>query len=571
MIKSEVIDNLICKSKKGLIVVSSLLLLVSSSFSQRNEINSTQQKLDEAKQEVLKWKTISEKLTKDIIDDTKVDYAERPLILAKLAKLWQKNDEVSAKKWLKTAVNEVTFDSLTETDTKRTKRMEVAAKLIKLVMPKDKKLGNELIEYISTKSSQPSSNSQNADELVKTALQIVDKNPVSAKMLGTLSLKHGQSYSLFLLIRELNLKDARLAENLFSEALLSAKRNRETATTVGLISSLYNVVFRKYKGKSLSENARKNYLNVLFNLVSIETNLSCSFLPIASGLITSYENYFPEKVLAIRQRLNSCSTLDKSITSSVNTNLSNKHPKTVEEFIAAAKEAKDNFLKSTYYRQAIKKLYNSKNFERILSILEDINNEDKKAFGEDGWNSWWVESALKACVIHIKNDNLAGAYRIINKTPKEIRPNVQSGLAKEFQKIDRTFAIQMLDDARKSLDAFEIESKKRASLLLYLIKQYAEIAPYEIMDVFRDTIKAVNKTDTENPKNERINDYSPFRESILLPISIIENEELTTMEILSNIVSRNSRIRFRLGFLEQSLKKFDKAKDKAKKISEENA
>lgn len=562
--------NLIQKLNQLIFSFLCLFLLVSSSSSQSNETKSNQQKSqnqqeNQAKSEILKWQTISEQLTKDIINDTKSDYPERPLILAKLSGFWWKNDEDSAQKWLKTAVNEVTFDKLNETNTQKAERMRVAGELIKLVMPKDKFLAEKLISYVTKEASESGSNLQNADEFIKTALQIVDENPTSAKMLGTLSLKYGQSYQLFRLIRELNLKNEVLAENLFGEALLSAERNKNNDTTVGLISSLYNVVFRQYKGKSLSENSKKNYLNVLFNLVSADTDFSCSYLSTASSLISSYENYFPEKAIAIRQKTTSCQNLDKGIANSINSNLSNDQPETVDELISAAKETEDDFLKSSYYRQAIKKLFNSKDFEQIFSVLEDMDEEEKKVFGEDAWNSWWIETALKASALSIKNDNLSGAYRIINKTPKKLRPSIQSGLAKEFKDEDKALAIQMLDSARKDLDTFEINSKDKAAFLIYLVKQYAEIAPYETMNVFNEIITAVNKADAENPENARVKDFAPFSDSILIPILILEENEFSTMKLLSEIDSTNSRIRFRLGFLEQSLEKLNQAKMQLKK------
>ncbi len=562
-IKKAAIRNLF----QGIFASSCFFILVLSSFPQAKKKQSTKpdsqvEKANQNQIEIIKWENISEQITKNILNDTKSSsYSERPIILARLANLWWKNDNDAARQWLKTAVSEVTFDSLVETHTEKTKRQETARKLIKFIIPLDKHLAEKLIEYVTKESKEANSNQQNADELIKTALQVVDTNPILARKLGSLSLKNGRSYQIFRLIMELNLKDEKLSEALFNEALVTTETSPNLETNVGFVSALSSAAFREYKGKSLPETARKNFLTVLFNLTltgdnSLETQKrNCNFLSAATRFISSYESYFPEKAIAIRQKFVLCEKTLGNFAGIIKSDLSETKLETAEEYIQAAKETKDNFLKGTYYSRAVQKLYQAKEYEKIISVLEDMTEEEKKAFGEDTWNSWRSESALRAAVEFVKTKDFSGAYRIINNTPKILRPSVQSGLAKEMEKEDKPFAITLLDDARKGLNSFDIEPKDKAGLFLFLTKQYTEIVPYEAADVFRETIKAVNNSDNANPENNPVKDYAPLKETILLPIFLLETEELATVETLSNIKSANSRIRFRLGFLEQSLKK----------------
>jgi hypothetical protein len=577
MIKLNIEKTEIRNLLQGVFISSCFFILVLSSFSQAKKNqpakpSSQVEKADQTQIEIVKWRNVSEEITKDIVSDTKnSSYSERPIILARLVNLWWRNDNDTAREWLKTAVSEVTFDKLVETDAEKTKRFEVARKLIKFITPMDKQLTDKLNEYISKHSNSTDLNQQNADELIKNALEIVDTNPILARNLGSLSLKKAQSYQIFRLIRELNLKDEKLSISLFNEALVSAEKFPNLETSVGFVSSLSNVALRGYKNKSLPESARKNYLAVLFNLISTESILpssqkqSCMFVLVAANFINSYETYFPEKALSIRLKSTLCGQNQKDFASLVGSDLDETKPQTAEEYIQAAKETKDNFLKGTYYSRAVQKLYEAKEYEKIISVLDDMTEEEKKAFGEDTWNGWRSDSALRAAVEFVKTKNFSDAYRIINNTPKMLRPAVQSGLAKEMEKEDKPFAITLLNDARKGLNSYDIEPKKKASLLLFITKQYAEIVPYETADVFKEAVKAVNNSDDTNPENNPVKDYAPLKETILLPIFLLETEEPATLGTLSNIKSVNSRIRFRLGFLEQSLKKLDEANAKNEK------
>ncbi len=534
-----------------------------SAFSQ--EVIETQDKSEEMKalERVYKWRSISEKITRDIEEDTKRGYPARPLVLAKLALLWWEKDNYSSRRWLKEAVSESIYERMTETEDEKAGRFEVAAKLIKFVLPKDENLADDLVEYVSENSNFQRLNPVVADELVKAALMIADEKPESAKILGTTSLKFGQSYKLYLLIREINLKDEELADKLLSEALSSVYRNKDADTSIGLMSALSNLVLRTHQGKQVSERAQRQYLDGLYNLIHFEQNSykSCIFNDIAINLLAVYEDISPGKAAQIRRTAEKCENVqDPGLGLSISgSHLRKEVPETVDELIRAAKKTNSISLKGTYFQKALEKLYYSKKYEEVLSVLGDMNEKDKTAFGEDSWNSWWAEAAREACITHLQAEQISNAYRIIDKTPKELRPSVQSALANKFKESDKGFAIKMLNDARKGLEAFEIKPNHKAGLLIYLVRQYADLAPFETLGVLRDAVEAVNKSDDENEKDELLKDFAPTEDIIRLPVFLLEAEELNTLQTISNIKKPHSRIRFRLGLLEKALEKFNES------------
>lgn len=137
-----------------------IFLLISPCFSQdkkdkRAEQDAATADINNEKAEILRWQNLSDQITKDLLADTKNGaYSERPIILAKLAALWWKIDNQMARRWLKTAVSEASFDSLTETDIEKEKRLKTAEKLVKFIIPLDRQLAESLIENLSKKSNQ---------------------------------------------------------------------------------------------------------------------------------------------------------------------------------------------------------------------------------------------------------------------------------------------------------------------------------------------------------------------------------------------------------------------------------
>lgn len=566
-----------------LIVCAVFGFLVSPCLPQVKEIKSSNPRSKNVDQTqhippYLKWENLSERLTNELLDTIKSkSYSERPLVLARLSTLWWKIDNDRAKEWLKTSVSEATFDSLVETDSEKAKRLEVARKLMKFVIPLDKKLAETLITKTSEKLNQTNSNQQQADELIKTALQIVEQNPQLAKKLGSASLKAGRSYYTARLIGELNLKDSSLAESLFKEAIIVAKNNFNVDTNLGFISSLSNIILNKYKGKAFSETIQKEFLLTLFEIISLEDisvnsqKSTCKFIPTASQLISLYQTYFPEKAAALSERFNFCSKSLADLANLTEVNLKENKPQTANEYIQIAKETKDKILKASYFNKGIELLYQAKNYEEIITILEGMDKDDINAFSEDAWESWRWESAIQASIKYAKEKDFTNVYRIINNTPKSIRSIVQAGVARELKREDKALAISLLDESKKGLDSFDVEPKDKANLYLFLVSQYVEVAPYEAINVLRETVEAVNKSDEKNPNNKPTEDYAPLKETISIPVSLFEIDEIATMQILSSIKTENSKVRFYLGCLDQALKKYEKTKsDQQKESDKEN-
>lgn len=580
----EIMRSYLC-SKYLLVFVIINFVMISPILSQINKSVSPEKNNSQEQIEYDKWKNLSEEITNDTLADIKShSFTEQPIILAHLAELWWKVDNERAKKWLKKAVSEVTFEPITETELERQKRFEMAGKLTEFTVRLYKQLAKTLIEDIADQSKKIENNQTNADGLVKTALQIVKFNPVTAKELGSKSLSIGQSYLISRLIGELNVEDSYLADRLFSEAIANSKVNLNKETNVGLLSSLATLVLNNYKGKPLSERSKRRLLTGLFVVINANSSTpdslqkSCNYIFTASNLIKNYQVYFPEKAIVIRQKAESCKRFLGNSSDLVESNFKDEKPQTIDDYLKAAADTEDKLLKKNYFYRAIEMLYRAKEYERIISVLDNMNEESRAAFSETSWSSWRRTSASKAAVDFAEKDDFANVYRIINNTPKMVRPFVQMLVAQKFTSVNKSFAIALLNEARKEIhNSLEIEDKAKAGLYISLLRLYSEVAPYDALNVFREMVKAINKADENNPDNEQIKDYAPNKSVVSLPISLLKIEEFNSLKILSEIKSEKSRIRFRLGFLEQSLKELEKfksieqKKESAQEIYEENS
>ncbi len=432
----------------------------------------------------------------------------------------------------------------------------------------------QLVKIITEKAKSSEQNEKNGDTFVLIALQTVEKQPQLAFELGIRSLGFGNPAQIVRLIGELNVKNPELAERLYLATLNNAKNKYN----LRFISRLSIKALTDYKGKPLSDSVRKSFLLFLSNLLSRsatgseqERPVLCEPAIVATPILDKFNTYLPELVQTVRRQIELCQPyLPNANSEAIRSDLKTDSPKTVEELVSAAQETKDKGLKLKHYYEAIVKLEGTKSYDEILSLLNGVTEDDRESLGKDPfgmrvWDGWYSQYALLSATQYAKNKDLPSVYKIVNATPKNVRPSVRINLIYDLPVNEyQVFILENLDETRKELTSIDILPATKADYFLSLFLLYVKTQPTEAESVFREMIKAVNKADAENPDFKPEKDYAPLKDYIGLPSKILETNEVTINNDFADLSSRRTRVRFKLGLLESSLvnyvtekKKFD--------------
>ncbi len=518
------------------------------------------------------WQQRVERLRDEIVQDSStLPETEQAVHLALLAQMWQKINPQEAKVFLKKA-SILTISSL-ESDDKISFEIKVknTQKTIQIIAGLDEVLSQTLINQLVKITDQSKTSQANPDTLVLIALQIVEKNPQSAYQLGVKSLNLGIPLQIVRLIGELMVKKPELAEQLFLASLMRAQKSYD----LRFISRLSVTAFSSYHEKILSDSVRRAYLTMLTGMVSQaalderERQSGCEIIIVASPIIDKFDLYLPQQSQTIRQQISICQPyLPKSNQGLSQADTQENKPQTVDELIQAARDTDDKFLKPKYFYQAINKLEQEKKFDQIVSLLDDMTESERASLGSNTWESWRENNAFSLALQFIENNDLPSVYKVIDNTPKTLRPYIRTGLAGKLE-LDRfhSFILENLEETRKEINSIEMSAAEKAGYFLLLTRLYVKLQPSESESVFRETIKNINIADSENSENKPEKDYAPLRDFISLPSKLLENNDVSIFNTLADISSRNSHLRLKLGLLESCLPQYIQEKKKNEPVS----
>lgn len=520
------------------------------------------------RQELIVWQQRVDGLTEGITNDSKsIDEGERAIYLALLAKLWWKTNPSEARKYAEKAAS-LTVEAVdSSNDTDLIQRLQYSQKVIQIIAGFDSSQSQLLTEKLTKiLESKGNSGNANADSLVLIALQLVDRNPRLAFVLGARSLFYGNSIELHRLVRRLNSKDTGLAENLFQLSLAAAQRKYNYE----FISSFGNLIFQNGEGNGFSDAAKRSYLEMLAGyirnavLVESERSTRCEVVTLATPILAKFDEYLPSQSQTIRQEVQICIPFSHPFTQEIaKAETDDATPQTADEFIQAARDTNDPGLKGHYLYKAISKLELLKQFDKIISLLDNMSKEEINAIGQTAWDSWRIEYAFRSALRSFENGDLPAVYHTIDRTPANARPYVRFRLVFKLSSVEnRAFILENLEAIKKELASFQISEKDAATSYISLTRLYIKNEPLEAIATFQDAVKFINKTDSANPDFLPEKDYSPLDDYIPLPYELLTTDEFSIHSSLTNISSRRSRIRLKLGLLESSLGKLENLKTK---------
>lgn len=522
-----------------------------------------------------KWQTRVDHFTREIAGEASaVPESERAMYLALLAQMWWDVDQKEARVHLKTAADEMLNALRADDKSDLAKKVEFTKKTIKIITKLDEKFALNLVGQIEKlvdtgDVDNRRENPEMAELYASLGLQVVEKKPEIALACGFDSLLFGVAGSLPRLISELNILDSTKAELLYNRAMTKLQVNYSESRLL-FLNNLGNYMFDVYGPKGFSVSMRRSFLSLYVDRVAAaaqpgpERPTRCQIAYFAPSMLSRIDEYLPNQSVPFRQNIQTCTPyLAKETQQMTQAKTGHDRPKTVDELVQSAKDSHDKHLKVRFWREALAMLEKEKKYLETISLLDSTDGDDYKTVSPVGWDNWRGGAAVQAALISFEAKDLPSAYRVIEQTPKRIRPEVRMQLAKKLKPAgDNQFYMENLDEMQKELGSLEMLDKDVAGFYKKLAELYLKVRPTDAEAMFRNAVKYINKTDNDNPDFLNDKDWAPFFDYVPMTSELLEVDEISIASSLNNLSSRRSRVRLKLGFLESSLKKYSEAKKK---------
>jgi hypothetical protein len=499
-----------------------------------------------------------------IVDSLALASFDRALLFARLGEAWWKDDPERAKVWLKKAVRELDYASTGTVDAQHQKLFTARA-LLAIIAPRDRELSVRLANMFMSESGQlpDDEREQNAEALLDAALAVVDNDPDRAARLGAASIRNGRTRQLVDLLERLSSRDPRLGAALFSEAVAVGRASSDA----NLFLQLGQVAFPN--GQDASSPIPVEAQTLL--LASLEQEFlshtaepgkdaNCKFAWIIAPLVGQYERLLPQHTPLVRTALVRCqASLDSLSRSRVDEGLGEKPAKSVEDLLKEAEGAVDPKVRTFQLARAASMAAQQHDYDRAIDILDTISSEGRELI-KGAWNGGRWDYAARSAFAHAKSGDYAGMRKVIAETPVDLRPLTLIDVAEKLATDgDQIVAIELAHEARRTLEKADVGESERVATRISLVRLFGRLAPADAPLALQEMVETMNReTQPEQVKGERFG-VDPrdalLLAPIILPISLLELDDLGVQQTASSIKPPISRVRVRLGFLASSLEK----------------
>lgn len=509
--------------------------------------------------EVTHWErsvnTLIEEIPREV---SALGLSEQGFYVALLARITREQNPEGAGKLLRKAID-LSISDLKSTHGDTTRKLEIARKTLEVAASIDKQLADGFSRQVSDAIADRSNTGTTKavpDWIVATALTIADSNPTLAYQMGVQSLRSGLSLTLPRLITRLALKDRSLGERLLLATLPITRRTAD----VLFMEALSVHLFQLSSGAAFSESARRLFLEVLadtlmLGLSSVADSSRCGVAKVIAPILARFDELLPAFAPVVRQNISACLTRGNLLGQAIRADTERDEMKSADDFFGAARNTDDRGLKARFFSAGISIMSREGRFVEIVRVLDDMTEDERKAVGPS-WDYWRVEYAAKAAREAVKADDVPAAFRIVGRTPKFLRPQVRLKVIKEIPKGQfREFVLENLYEIRKEVNSLDILPRDAAEISFSILPCYLDVQPYESTSVFDELVKHLNKADSANSESLPEKDFLTLADYIPVPIRLMELDEYGVSYSISQISSRRTRARVKLGLLESSIKK----------------
>lgn len=517
------------------------------------------------------WLMKAHRLTDELVKDADALGArERALLWARLGEVWWREDGGRARAWMQKAVEAAESVPHREGAAERAERLSLARELLRVVAPKDKALRARLLSVFTADTERPAAaeGNVNADALMQTAVAVLKQDPPLAAELGAASLRAGYSSQVPELLWGLRARDPKLADALFVQALAAARASYHTE----LLNSLRYVAFtdfdnRRPKIPEPPDALRADLLRVYLEFIrraseagAVQPSTCVSAASFVSPLLPYYDQLLPQQAAFVREVATKCkASPDQFTRQRTGDALREQVLDTAESLLEAAAKTESTEGRTAYLYRAAQMAAGQRDLNRALEVLDRIDAEARKIMG-GMWEKTRTEWAAALAHENLKRDDVQGMHMALGSSPSELRPLVDIVFAQRLPAEEsRVSAEEFIREARKELGRVKLPDAERAMWYVRLLKLYAKHVPSYAPDVLKEAVAAINRAD--KPASA----FGPERRGVVAldydgaegfpPVSLLENNEPTTLEIIGTLESPNSRARARLSLLKASLER----------------
>lgn len=517
------------------------------------------------------WLIRARQLTDSLLKDADALAAdERALLWARLAEVWWQDDSERAHAWMLKAVDAVADVPSREGAAERASRLGAARELLRIAASKDAESRARLLSLLAATGAphEAAEGNANAEALVRAGVAVLKQDPKLAAELGAAALRAGSSQRLPELLWGLRVRDARLADALFVQALTAARLSYDG----DLLNSLRYVAFTESVGAQRPipeppEALKVELLKVYLEEMRRETDAGgaaaacASITSFISPLLPHFERLLPAQAGTVRDAVTKCAASAGAVARMrAEESLRERPPVTADELLAAADKAESAVGRTSYRFRAAQASASGGDLRRAVEILDRIDADARKVMG-GMWEKWRTEWAASLALESLKRDDLQGTYGALDSTPADLLPLAFIIFAQKLPRDEsRVAAEEFISKARKGLTRAAVSDEERAYWYVALLKLYTERAPLFLTDVLKETVSAINVADKPSSS------FDAWRATLgrdwldgALPASMLENNDSAVLEIVGAIESPVSRSLARLALLRASIERRHKA------------
>ncbi|MFN2454838.1 MAG: hypothetical protein ABR577_11520 [Pyrinomonadaceae bacterium] len=425
---------------------------------------------------------------------------------------------------------------------------QLRSEVLRLIARHDTALARELTKSVvetppkeELKNTPFGHQSERSTLYLQQALALVETDPVRAAEFAKLSLNGGIGLLFPGVLLALRIKETKLADDLFVDALAVAERDAATAMTN--VSLLSPYVFPDYGGaansmrmmamldpKSNIAATQPNpalvtpFLDFAYNMImrQPETQQSApdaassdkesakaqlesakaqmmsdyqSTVSYATGqqLLPYFERYAPERAATLRAALeNRLRAIPGGTTRDLLANL--QQPSTVQELLNKAEDAKTDPEKDSYYQRAAALAAQNGDYDQAISLVEKTHNTELQPLLTSVFR-------MQAAMTAISKKDWDAAYRYGRDIPDVVqRAAVFAFLAQRLiEKKETVRATQMLIEAELLIGKADNGPEKARAMLL-ITSAAAHLDTLRGFESFAVAVNAINNSDVPAPE-----------------------------------------------------------------------
>ncbi|MGI8812113.1 MAG: hypothetical protein ACR2IH_06245 [Pyrinomonadaceae bacterium] len=517
------------------------------------------------------WVSRAETITDRLVKQTfKSDDLEKAILFSKLGNLWWPSDKAKSKIFFEKSVDTLFFYSSEEIKNNNLAYLQTVRQILKIIASKSPKQTSRLISILSdSEKVLAPNNGFSADTLMDFALSIVKDDSLRAAELGILSFRLGQPAKFFQLYWELRKIDSRSADRLLRTAMQSA----QDSPSAQIASNLKNAVFPEINFPNAPESVRSSSLqkiealkflsDFVFQQQNKFINKLIGSCANEAGIVAPLQGQFasllPDRLPAVAQSISVCVSGGSSPSSGEANGTDSAEANTVEGLIKLADNSKDNLERRTYYLFRAVSLANDQKLYRIATeILENMSGEEQ-AIDREFWDTLRYTVASGYAFQQLKENDLSGAMKTLDRVPLNTRAFAKIGLALKCAPKDtvtREFCVSVIDDAMTDFAKTDKSSSEKYGFWLKAVKIYSDYGQNRSAN---SAFEAIAKEFNKDIADKKTADFHITSEAVMSVITadFLESHDQSLLQSADLLADQTSKTNTNLAFLSVALKRVE--------------